>query len=134
MRSTAEHRSVQYDEEEALLNSVMAINARLGTMVDSTQQPASTTFHNTSVQRQPTSKCLVRYLDGPETEVPLNNFKSNYSDEYSRETMDQTLTEEAIINEVKSVNEKVLRITTLSGARKDPEGNIVGGRWVMRNK
>ena len=115
-------------------DSVMAINARLGTTFDSTQQPTATQINKTYLHRQPTSTCLVRYPDGSQTEVPLNKFKPSYSDEYTGETMDQALAEEAITNEVKDFNEKVWRTTTLSEAGKDPEGKSVGGRWVMRNK
>ena len=49
--------------------------------------------------------------------------------------MDATLTQEAIINEMKYFNEQVWEFMSMEEARrKSPDGTYIGGRWVMCSK
>ena len=56
-------------------------------------------------------------------------------DEYTRETLDVPLTQDAIINDLAYFNDRVWEFMSADEATETfPGGKILGGRWVMSNK
>ena len=124
MRDTKDAETHDYDSDGVLLSQLMILNSTPGIVANSIR----TQFGKEDLQASHRhATCRVRYVDGSEKEVAFNNFKDAYADGYTGETLDHTLTKEAIMNEVRWFSGKVWRITTIDEARADSVGKIIGG-------
>ena len=73
--------------------------------------------------------------DGSMHTVPLHeHFKEQYRDEYTNEILPRSWVEAAIQVELNYFNENVWTGVPLQDALNDPDGKLVGCRWVVCNK
>ena len=72
-----------------------------------------------------------QYLNGKTVSLDLEqNFKDGYKDEYTTEMLPKEETKDAMYDELSYFCDKVFRGVSYDEAMKDPEGKVVGCRWV----
>ena len=71
--------------------------------------------------------------DGSSNTVPLV-FKDKYTDEYTTEALPHGHICEAMADEIRYLMDHALLVVPAAEAQSDPEGKLVGGRWVNSNK
>ena len=77
----------------------------------------------------------MKYADGTTRKVrPSGNFKNQYKDEYTGELLPEPEVHAAIIDEIAYFAEHVFEAVPVETARNDPDGKIIGTRWVNCNK
>ena len=86
-------------------------------------------------QKNANRKVVFKYLDGREVSLSLDpNFKPQYKDEYTNEILPYEAAKDAMLDELQYFCSVVFRGVSLDAAMADPEGKIVGCRWVNCNK
>ena len=80
-------------------------------------------------------KVIFKYLDGREVSLSLDgNFKPQYKDEYTNEVLPFESAKDAMLDELSYFCDIVFRGVDVKEALSDPEGKLVGCRWVNCNK
>ena len=78
--------------------------------------------------------CGANVSDGPKRKIAFN-VKDSYVDEYTGETLDSTLTREAIITNLNTLVKHVWAFMNMKDARREIlNGTYIGGRWVRCSK
>ena len=81
------------------------------------------------------ARSFFKYKDGREISLGLDsNFKPMYKDEYTNEVLPYEAAKDAMLDELKYFCDVVFRGVHISDALNDPEGKLVGCRWVNCNK
>ena len=62
------------------------------------------------------------------------NFKDSYKDEYTTEVLPKEETKSAMYDELSYFCDKVFRGVSYDEAMQDPDGKVIGCRWVNSNK
>ena len=80
-------------------------------------------------------KVIFKYLDGRKVSLSMDgNFKPQYKDEYTNEVLPFESAKDAMLDELQYVCNLVFRGVDLKEALNDPDGKLVGCRWVNCNK
>ena len=80
-------------------------------------------------------KVVFNYMDGREISLSLDsNFKPQYKDEYTSEWLPHEATKDAMLDELSYFCQVVFKGVSSEEAMADPEGKIIGCRWVNCNK
>ncbi len=80
-------------------------------------------------------KVVFNYIDGREISLSLDsNFKPQYKDEYTSEWLPHEATKDAMLDELSYFCQVVFKGVSSEEAMADPEGKIIGCRWVNCNK
>ena len=80
-------------------------------------------------------KVIFKYLDGQEVSLSLDeHFKPQYKDEYTNEILPFEASKDAMLDELQYFCDLVFRGVDLDVALADPDGKLVGCRWVNCNK
>ena len=77
----------------------------------------------------------LRMGDGSTQRIPLHrHVREQYRDEYTNESLPRPWVESAIHEELNYFNERVWHAVPLQQALDDPDGKIIGSRWIISNK
>lgn len=77
----------------------------------------------------------IKHMDGKQSTISFeNNFKSECRGECTGEILPHALAQEAIMNEIRYVNETVWEIGATDMLRDRPNSKLIGSRWVLCNK
>ena len=80
-------------------------------------------------------KVIFKYLNGREVSLSLDgNFKPQYKDEYTNEVLPYESAKDAMLDELQYFCNIVFRGIDIKDALNDPDGKLVGCRWVNCNK
>ena len=80
-------------------------------------------------------KVIFKYADNREVSLSLDShFKPQYKDEYTNEILPFEAAKDAMLDELQYFCDLVFRGVDLDVALADPDGKVVGCRWVNCNK
>ena len=132
MRDTADAEYMEVDEDVSMdtaMHSAGALHDIPACSIGAAYRESD--LSHTNAQRRVTFK----FLNGYSSKIDLNkNFRDKYKDEYTSEMLPQEETKAAILDEIAYFCDHVFRGVTYEEAINDPEGKIIGSRWVNSNK
>ena len=117
-------------------SAMMLALARVGALHDQPARSIVAAFREADLGHSNAKRTIdFKFLDGRTVSLDLEkNFRQSYKDEYTNEVLPAEGTKDAMYDELDYFCDKVFRGVTLDEARQDPEGKIVGCRWVNSNK
>ena len=132
MRDTADAESQEYEYSaemaEAMVSAAMMHDQPPMSLIAAYRE--SDLAHSNSQRR-----VIFKYLDGRQISLSLDgNFKPQYKDEYTNEVLPYESAKDAMLDELQYFCDIVFRGVDIKEALNDPEGKLVGCRWVNCNK
>ena len=110
--------------------------ARAGSLHDIPAYSLKASYRESDLSHQNAQmKVKFRFLKGHSIDIDLDkNFREMYKDEYTTEPLPKEEAKAAIYDELAYFCDKVFRGVSYEDAVNDPEGKIIGSRWVNCNK
>ena len=123
-------------QEESVSTALDFSTKRAGSLHDQPAFSIIAAYKNADLsQSNAKRRVKFQYLDGRTTSLDLEpHFKELYKDEYTTEVLPKEEAKNAIYDELSYFCDKVFRGVSYEEFAKDPEGKIIGCRWVSSNK
>ena len=132
MRDTDDAEHMEVDEDDIMV----AAMARAGALHDLPADSICAAYRESDLSHDNAQKTFqFKFLNGYNQTIRLGqHFKEVYKDEYTLEPLPKEETKAAMHDELSYFCEKVFRGVSYEEAVNDPEGKIIGSRFVNCNK
>ena len=123
-------------QEESVSSALHISTKKAGSLHDQHVFSILAAYKNAdSSQANAKRRVKFQYLDGRSTSLDQEpHFKELYKDEYTTEVLPKESAKNTIYDELSYFCDKVFRGVSYEDFSKDPDGKLIGCRWVSSNK